>query len=159
MRARIPCMLVLVVLTASPLSGQMDISDVGDDPVEVLLDLRRQLDLTETQVSSLREIQRTLRETNRPLIEEIFAVQRQVKSQLVEANPQTRRRPARPTESQLAAARVPMEKIQANNLAAMEAVNGLLTEEQKRRAAALLRIQDRRSERGDWFRWPGRRFR
>jgi len=60
---------------------------------------------------------------------------------------------------QLEAARVPVEQIQANNIAAMEEVNALLTEEQKRRAAALLRIQERRPERREWLRWPGRRHR
>ncbi len=148
--------LVLIPIAASPIFGQANVPAPTDDPVEVLLDLRRQLDLTRSQVASLREIQRKLGEINRPLVEEIFAIQKQVRAQLVDTNPENRRRSMRPTESQLAAARVPMEKIQANNLAAMEEVNAVLTEMQKRRAAALLRIQDGRSDRRDLFRLPGR---
>lgn len=133
---------VLVFLVADTAAGQRPTRI--DDPVDALLDLRRELDLTRTQIAGLREIQRRLFEANRPLVEELLAVQRQVRAELTVSNTGARRLERRPSETHMSALRRPMELIQANNVSAMQEVNAILTESQKRRAAMLLRIRDRR---------------
>ncbi len=143
--------ILLAILAISclrlPAAAQTGSSGLPEDPVEVLLDLRRQLDLTRSQVGALREIQSRLQETNRPLIQQVFAVQRRVRAELVGSSPDDFRRGRQPTRTELHAARIPMETILRNNLAAMEQVNAMLTDEQKRRAAVFLRIRDGRSDR------------
>jgi hypothetical protein len=145
--------LLALTLFASPSFAQDSRGSRGeDDPVEVLLDIRRELDLTETQVAALRRIQRELEATNRPLVREIMAIQRQVRSSFVVLHTDSGGPGRTPSASELAAARVPLEKIQQNNLAAMERVNALLTSDQKRRAETLLQIRERIDRRPDWMR-------
>jgi len=146
-------LVLMLVPAALPAQGGRD-SD-GDDPVEVLLDIRRELDLSREQVDSLRAIQRRLESANRPFIQRLMAIQRQVRSEFVGVSSDSGGRNRQPTAAQLAAAREPLEKIQENNLAAMEEVNILLTPEQKRRAATLLQLRENRN-RPSWMRWPGR---
>lgn len=133
----------LALATAEPAAGQRQPDRQGGDPVEMLVAISRELRLTETQVQSLREIQRRLEAANRPLVERLVEIQREVRP------PSARdgRRPARePTEAQLAAARPPLRRIQENNRSAMEEVNALLTSEQKRIASELLEVAAREME-------------
>jgi len=137
---------ILALPVASPIAAQIDLGEVHRDPVEMLLDLHRQLDLTRSQISALRQIQRELTAVNRPLIREIAAVQREVRTELIRDTSSDERQ-REPSESQLEAARAPMEAIRRNNLAAMERVNAQLTELQKKRASVLLRIPERARDR------------
>ena len=94
---------------------------------------------------------------NRPHVERLLQIQREVQAQFVPARADGGGRMAEPTEEQLELARAPLRQIQANSIAAMEEVNALLTSQQKERAAALLRVDRRRGDRGrDWIRWPRR---
>ncbi len=147
MRLALVLALLAVSCARAPVAAQIGGSNLPEDPVEVLLDMRRQLDLTRSQVDALREIQSRLQKMNHPLIEQVFSVQRRVRAQLVDSSPDDFRRNRGPTRTELHAARIPMETILRNNLAAMEQVNAMLTDEQKRRAAVFLRIRDGRFDR------------
>jgi hypothetical protein len=149
MRFAVALILLALLCVGAPAAAQTltDGSSFPGDPVEALLDLRRQLDLTRSQVAGLKEIQAELREANRPLIEQVFAVQRRVRAEFVDTGRGDQGRSGRPSRSELYAVRVPIESILRNNLAAMERVNAMLTDEQKRRAAVFLRVRDGRSDR------------
>lgn len=133
---------LLILAGVTSADAQAGTPRFDEDPVEVLLDLRRDLGLHWSQVSSLRRIQEELWEKNRPLIERVLETQRQVRAELATEYSGFRRWELRPTDAHLAAIREPMEAIHANNIAAMERVNAILTESQKRRAAILIRMQN-----------------
>jgi Spy/CpxP family protein refolding chaperone len=110
------------------------------DPLELLLAIAGDLELTQAQATRIREIQRDLEVRNRPLVERLVEVQRRVRAQLASSGASGRR--SRPTRTQLDIARPPMRQIQVNNRRAMEEVGALLTADQKNRAAELLDLED-----------------
>jgi hypothetical protein len=151
---------VLAAMVAVPLEAQQLRSGPPDqgDPLELLLGIGRELRLTPEQVAGMRAIQTRLETANRPHVERLVEIQREIRSEYVPVS-SSRRGPGRsmPSEAQMELARVPMERIQANNLAAMEEVNALLTDDQKRTAAELLQIRRRGSGlRPTWMRFPNR---
>jgi Spy/CpxP family protein refolding chaperone len=149
--------LIMVALSTAPLaaqSGRQGTANSGD-PVELLLNMRWQLHLSSHQVAALREIQQRLEAANRPLVERLIAIQREVKSEVVHATGGRGEHDRRPSEAQLDLARGPLRKIHENNMAAMEAVNSLLSAEQKRIACSLLQVRCRpHDRRPGWIRGP-----
>lgn len=153
--------LIIVGTCAGPVAGQPAAqgSPERGDPLELLLNLRRELRLTVEQVATMRQIQVGLETANRPHVERLLEIQREVRSQVVPvAAARPGRRSASPSDAQIELARVPMRRIQENNLAAMEEINALLTDEQKRVAAEILQVERRPDERRpNRIRIPGRR--
>jgi hypothetical protein len=149
--------LILLLFATLPgvAQGHRDALVDRGDPVEMLLDIRRQLQLSPEQITELKKIQARLEAANRPYVERLLEIQREVQSQFVTASADGRRHSNEPTEAQMELARVPLRQIQQNSVAAMEEVNGLLTPQQKERAATLLRVDGRRGRDGRRFRWPG----
>ena len=120
----------------------------GDDSGAVLflLELRDDLELTANQVSNLERIDAELDRLNQPLM----ARMKEIRGKFRELGSFEEARGARRREFEayIGEARSVMERVQANNLAAMRQVGGVLTERQKERLAKLLRERgDKQSER------------
>ena len=128
----------LIVLSV-PAEGQAgpDREVREGDPVEMLLQIRSELQLSSDQIGRLRRVQRELEERNRPLVDRLVEVQRRVRTQLVRADSGGGSR-TRPSRDHLDIARAPIRQIHANNIEAMEEVGRVLTRSQKRVAAELL---------------------
>jgi hypothetical protein len=150
----------LAAMVAVPLEAQQVRSGPPDqgDPLELLLGIGRELHLTPEQVATMRAIQTRLEAANRPHVERLVQIQREIRSEYVPvSSSRPGSRTSMPSEAQMELARVPMERIQANNLAAMVEVNELLTDDQKRTAAELLQIRRRGFDRRPtWIRFPTR---
>jgi hypothetical protein len=145
--------LLMIVALPAAAQGARPNPSQGADPLELLLGMHRQLNLSSHQISSLREVQQRLDAANRPLVERLVAIQRQVQAEKHHVSARLDDRVPSPTHLELA--RGPLHKIHENNVAAMEEVNALLTADQKRIACTLLQFQCRHDRRSGWIRLRG----
>jgi hypothetical protein len=138
-------LIAFALLTSGVLTveGQDRNRSGGDDQgaVQFLLGLRTELELTDVQASALERINAELDQLNLPLMTRM----REIRGRFRELGSfeEARGEQRREFEIHIREARTVMERIQANNWAAMRQVGDVLTEEQKERLAKLLR------ERGD----------
>jgi hypothetical protein len=120
---------------------------IEGDPLELLLGIADEMELTAEQVRRIREIQVGLEQRNRPLVNRLVEIQQSVQAQADSSGSGGGSR-GRPSRAHLEMSRPPMRQIQANNLDAMEEVGELLTDRQKEIADTLLDLPE-----------PGRRGR
>lgn len=111
-------------------------------PVEKLIRYREELNLTDAQIQALQEIDRRMTELNRPHVQELIRIRRQVHEQIGVApgvhprdlTPEQRAELKRRSEI----ARPAREQIHKNNRALMLEVGNVLTDEQKARLRDML---------------------
>jgi hypothetical protein len=162
MRPHLVLLALGLLLAPAPLAGQAGGAPAPDDrargrhgPVELLLQNQADLALTRDQVVRLEAIQRRMDQRNRPLVERMMTIRREIR-QYTAAAPQGTDPQASPeTQQRVEEARALMRQIRENNRAAMKEVGGVLTEEQKVRVRTLIRAQEER--RGTHGQRPGRR--
>lgn len=131
---------ISVGIAPAPAAAQARRHDArSGDPLELLLSIGEALELTGTQATRIREIQRDLEERNRPLVERLVEIRRQIQEQ--QAASRVPGGGSRPSPTHLEIARPPMRQIHINNRRAMEEVGALLTADQKARAAELLELE------------------
>jgi Spy/CpxP family protein refolding chaperone len=125
------------------------------DPVDLLLEIRQELNLSRDQVNALRNIQERLERSNRPHVELLLEIQREVRTHTGNSASFTGRDASRASEEQMERGRAALRRINENNLRAMESIAEVLTDSQKAATARILRLDRRRS--GPWQEWrfPG----
>lgn len=106
-------------------------------PVETLLGLRSDLDLSTDQVARLTEIDADLDRQNRPFVEQMMQIRRQIRG-LGPRSEFDRDRRVR-YESLRAEAGTVLRQIEVNNRAAMKQVGSILSDSQKQHLRQLLR--------------------
>jgi hypothetical protein len=127
----------LLLTAAAPLMAQRGeqraTSRVQRNPIEIILDNRAELELTDDQVSQLTAINERLAEANGDVIEEI----RKVRGQTRPASRQD-------VEQLMEKTQPLLDKIEENNRKALEEAEAFLTDEQKAKARELVqRERDR----------------
>ncbi|HEX6746274.1 MAG TPA: hypothetical protein VF092_03085 [Longimicrobium sp.] len=119
-------------------------------PLETLMEVRRELNLTDAQMARLQQIAVRLNETNRPLREELFrqwqAYREERRAELLRMTPEQRQaelariraqgRPPVPPEL-----RPLVQRIRGNIAGAMREAGTVLTPQQKARARELVRAR------------------
>lgn len=130
--------------------GRRHLHEVDRGPVENLLRNREALRLSEEQVVRIREIGVRLDEQNRPYVQRLMALRREVKAKL-EAQPDLAREEREAmVRTSFEAARPSLEQIHQNNRAAMRELGALLAPEQKSTLKEILnRGRDRDGNSGD----------
>jgi hypothetical protein len=153
MKQRFQYMLVAIaMLIAVPLPAQQSPQHPGSEsgrqarshegPVQRLLVQRTALGLSADQVTRLEAIDRQMDETNRPLIQQLMQIRRQLPNRRGREFTAEQRQTYRP---QLQAADSLLRKIEENNMIGMRQVGQILTPDQKARVRVLL-DRDRRTD-------------
>jgi Spy/CpxP family protein refolding chaperone len=137
-----------LVLISAPLEAQQTRPQPGhesrslrhahDGPVQRLLDHRAELGLTPEQVTRLEVIDRQMDDANRPLIQQLTQIRRQL--------PRGRELTAEEREkhrSQLRSAEILLKRIEENNMICMRQVGEILTDNQKSQLRVLLERERR----------------
>ena len=141
--------------------------DQGRRPFELLRRHRAELQLTDEQVGRLEAVARRLEERNAPLRAQLRQARERMvaerRAALERLSPEARRDSVRRMREGMRrgevpqALRAPMEQMRANQRAAMEEAQQVLTAEQKERARALVRehMRERRESGQRMRRRPG----
>jgi Spy/CpxP family protein refolding chaperone len=125
-------------------------------PIQLLLQLRSEINLTADQIAHLERIDADMDRLNGPLVAQMSAIRAKIRELGPVESMSPRRRAA--FEAYLAEARPLMDEIQQNNSVAMQRVGAVLTEAQRQWIAEQLREREENSrERNARFpRFPGR---
>jgi hypothetical protein len=149
-RRRIQALSLVLLALAAPALGQeaaADVEPVPRSPLEELIERRAALALTPDQLSRLEIIRERLATRNEPLVERMMTLRGQWRR--LRANTDARRGDGQAAE-RLTRIRANADRlrarIQSNNRTAMQAVNRLLTREQRAQLRSLL--AERRDARG-----------
>ena len=121
-----------------------------DGPIKLLLENRVVLSLSGEQVGQLEEIDRQMREANRPIYAQLFAMRQQM-PRVSERDMTPEQREA--YQATLRTAEPLLAKIRKTNMVCMTRVGEILTDDQEARVRVLIDNQDRRDNGG---RGPGR---
>lgn len=117
-----------------------------DGPVPKLLRHRAELGLTDEQTRRLQEIDRKMEEQNRPYVEKLIQIRREMRGR-PGVRPENMTEAERAAfQSQMEAARPLWDQIRKNNHAAMHEVGEVLSAEQKAQLRELLEKQEKQRE-------------
>jgi Spy/CpxP family protein refolding chaperone len=112
---------------------------VAPRPLELLMEHGDQLELTEPQIERLNRVRARLARANEPLVRRMLNLRRQWQQQRLLSAPDSARL------ARIRAAAEPVHaRIQANNRTAMQAVNRVLTRQQRQRLRAI--VEERRQQ-------------
>lgn len=150
-----PLLLMALLLAPFPLVAQtggtsppaVEAKAQKRGPIEALLEHREALRLSGEQVARLTQIDAQMRERNRPLVEQLVRMRREIRGD----TPRSALTPEQRAEQRqrLEVARPLMEQIRQNNHEAMRQVGEVLNEEQKQQVRTMLENRRDRHDRGD----------
>jgi Spy/CpxP family protein refolding chaperone len=120
--------------------------------IDMLLELRGQLALTTEQVARLQQIDARIDEKNRPLVEQMSQIRRQMRGLGPQQNHTAQQRAQH--EALMEEARPILQQIMANNRSGMDEVGGVLTPPQRTRLAELIRDRVNHERNGSGQRVP-----